>query len=281
MRDYEAPLLDRHSCSLGKTSLDIISRQIGSEKATLRYQSSQHTLFIELTDGLQYERRIQGKTTTVNTRRGMVSFRPAGTEVTGWSRGNGIMRYAALFVDTEEAASTGLPARWQVPTCIEDEWVWVEAQGLLRACESPDTSTSPFKALYLEGRVLALLAILADRFGLESQDRRAKRTDRRLKRALAFIHERTAGGYGLPELANAAHISQAQLVRLFKEALGTTPMAYVASQRLATARRLLMGTDIPISELAARFGYADQSHFTRQFRKATGTTPARFRKTVS
>ncbi|WP_083700202.1 helix-turn-helix domain-containing protein [Acidihalobacter ferrooxydans] len=40
-----------------------------------------------------------------------------------------------------------------------------------------------------------------------------------------------------------------------------------------------METDIPISELASRFGYADQSHFTRQFRKATGTTPAQLRKT--
>ncbi|MEJ2633589.1 MAG: AraC family transcriptional regulator [Acidihalobacter sp.] len=280
MRDYEAPLLDRHSCSLGKTSLEIVSRQIGSEKATLHYQSTQHTLFMELTDGLLYERRVNGATTTVNTRRGMVSFRPAGTEVTGWSRGHGSMRYAALFVDPEEATGAGLPSRWQAPTCMEDKRVWVEAQGLLQTCESPDTPASPFTSLYLEGRVLALLAVLADRFGLDSQERRAKRTDRRLQRALAFIHERASGGYGLPELADAAHISQAQLVRLFKDALGTTPMAYVASQRMDTARRLLTETDIPISELASRFGYADQSHFTRQFRKATGTTPARFRKTA-
>ncbi|APZ43794.1 hypothetical protein BW247_12440 [Acidihalobacter ferrooxydans] len=76
MRDYEALLLDRQSCSLGKTSLEIVSRQIGSEKATLHYQSTQHTLFIELTDGLLYERRVNGATTTVKTRRGMVSFRP-------------------------------------------------------------------------------------------------------------------------------------------------------------------------------------------------------------
>jgi AraC-like DNA-binding protein len=183
----------------------------------------------------------------------------------------------AVFVDPEEAAGAGLPARWQAPTCIEDERIWVEAQGLLRACESPDTPAVPFKSLYLEGRVLALLAVLADRFGLDSQERRAKRTDRRLQRALAFIHERATGGCGLPELADAAHIIQAQLVRLFKD---TTPTAYVASQRMDAARRLLTKTDIPISELASRFGYADQSHFTRQFRKATGTTPARFRKTI-
>ncbi|APZ43791.1 hypothetical protein BW247_12425 [Acidihalobacter ferrooxydans] len=57
---------------------------------------------------------------------------------------------------------------------------------------------------------------------------------------MAFIRERAAGGYDLHELADAAHISQAQLVRLFKDALGTTPMAYVASQRIAAARCLLM-----------------------------------------
>lgn len=44
------------------------------------------------------------------------------------------------------------------------------------------------------------------------------------------------------------------------------------------AKRLLLHTDQSIQQIAASLGCEDQSNFTKAFRKATGETPSRFRK---
>jgi transcriptional regulator GlxA family with amidase domain len=49
---------------------------------------------------------------------------------------------------------------------------------------------------------------------------------------------------------------------------------------LERARRLLAETDLPISEVGARVGYENQSHFTKIFHEATGLTPRAFREAV-
>ncbi len=46
--------------------------------------------------------------------------------------------------------------------------------------------------------------------------------------------------------------------------------------RFRRAVRLLLGQQTPLTELAVRCGYYDQSHFNREFRSVTGTTPIRY-----
>jgi AraC-like DNA-binding protein len=101
--------------------------------------------------------------------------------------------------------------------------------------------------------------------------------DRRLRRAIEFMHDNCGRELGLAEIASAAYLSEFHFARLFKKITGQTPHAYLAAVRLERARQMLAESDLPISEIGARVGYTSQSHFTKVFRAATGLTPKAFR----
>ena len=65
------------------------------------------------------------------------------------------------------------------------------------------------------------------------------------------------------------------LARHFRHAFGTSPDRYRTLRRLALARRAIEGGE-PLAQVAARTGFADQSHLTRQFKRAYGLTPAQW-----
>jgi AraC-like DNA-binding protein len=102
--------------------------------------------------------------------------------------------------------------------------------------------------------------------------------DRRLRRAIEFMHDNCARELSLNEIAEAAYLSPFHFARLFKKITGATPHSYLASLRIERARRLLAETDLTLAEVGARVGYESQSHFTKVFREATGLTPRAFRE---
>jgi AraC family transcriptional regulator len=104
--------------------------------------------------------------------------------------------------------------------------------------------------------------------------------DRRLRRAIEFMHDNCARELSLAEIADAAYLSEFHFARLFKKITGTTPHAYLAALRIERARKLLAETDLPITEVGAQVGYNSQSHFTKIFREATGITPHAFRTAI-
>ncbi|HMV50902.1 MAG TPA: AraC family transcriptional regulator, partial [Blastocatellia bacterium] len=102
--------------------------------------------------------------------------------------------------------------------------------------------------------------------------------DRRLRRAIEFMHDNCGRELSLAEIAAAAYLSEFHFARLFKKITGATPHGFLASLRIERARRLLAESDLPITEVGAAVGYAGQSHFTKVFREATGMTPQAFRR---
>jgi len=79
-------------------------------------------------------------------------------------------------------------------------------------------------------------------------------------------------------MATQAGVSVSRLHDLFRAELDTTPHAWLAEVRLRRVREGLAGSDLSIAELAYRSGYADQSTLTRAMRRATGMTPAAYRR---
>ena len=66
--------------------------------------------------------------------------------------------------------------------------------------------------------------------------------------------------------------------RLFRRAYGSTPIGFVHSFRLETARELLATTDLPIAECGSRAGIGNPSYFGRLFRRTFGLSPVEFRR---
>ena len=101
--------------------------------------------------------------------------------------------------------------------------------------------------------------------------------DRRIRRAVEFMHTHLGQELPLKEIAAASYLSPYHFARLFKKLTGTSPHAYLASLRSARARLLLAETDLSVTEISSRVGYASPSHFTKAFRRTTGLTPRAFR----
>ncbi|MAR91516.1 MAG: hypothetical protein CML06_11645 [Pseudomonadales bacterium] len=92
-------------------------------------------------------------------------------------------------------------------------------------------------------------------------------------------HPQLGAPPSIAELAELCNISTRQLQRGFRVSRGSSIGRYVERCRIENAKRLLQqGT--PIHRVAGILGYTSHSSFTSAFRRATGTTPARFRQRV-
>lgn len=125
--------------------------------------------------------------------------------------------------------------------------------------------------LALEGLVMELLAFLV---------RDAHRPGRRLPGWMAATLERLRDEerVSLAALARAAGVHPSTLARAFRRFQGCSLGEYRRRWRIARALEALRASDLPLAEVAARAGFADQSHLTRVLRAATGLTPADLRR---
>jgi AraC-like DNA-binding protein len=77
------------------------------------------------------------------------------------------------------------------------------------------------------------------------------------------------------ELAGIARLSVFQLSRVFRREHATTPYRLVLEMRIDQAARML-DAGATIADTAFHTGFADQSHFTRHFKRITGVTPKQY-----
>jgi AraC-like DNA-binding protein len=82
----------------------------------------------------------------------------------------------------------------------------------------------------------------------------------------------------LSELAASFHFSENYLIRIFREAMGTTPHAYLNAARIRKAKLLLSASDLTGERVAVECGFADYAHFYRMFRKEMGCAPGTYRQ---
>jgi AraC-like DNA-binding protein len=81
-------------------------------------------------------------------------------------------------------------------------------------------------------------------------------------------------------LEQVTGVDRFTLARHFRLALGTSPDRYRILRRLELARTAIEA-GLPLVQAAAQLGFADQSHLTRQFKRAYGLTPARWTHTIA
>jgi AraC family transcriptional regulator len=100
---------------------------------------------------------------------------------------------------------------------------------------------------------------------------------------LRAIDERLAEAMAAPslhELATLCNLSVRQLTRGFRASRGTALGPYIADRQAQHAMRLLNGS-WPVVDIARMLGFASASNFCLAFRKVTGVTPGRFRRSQS
>jgi len=117
---------------------------------------------------------------------------------------------------------------------------------------------------------------------LAEASRRAARPAREpapiwLVRARTFVDRHFAERLLLATVAAMVGVHPGHLARGFRRTYDTTFSSYVRDVRLEFARRQLVASPAPLSEIALSSGYYDQSHFCRLFKRATGLSPQEYR----
>ena len=96
----------------------------------------------------------------------------------------------------------------------------------------------------------------------------------------ALAHMRTHFHHEITnrDLASISNMSLRAFERRFRAAFHLTPQKFLRKLRLRIASRALMNTDESLSGIALKCGFADQSHFSREFRRHFGRTPREYRE---
>jgi AraC-like DNA-binding protein len=94
-----------------------------------------------------------------------------------------------------------------------------------------------------------------------------------------YLQENYAENISLTQLAQLVDRTPAHVVRVFSAAVGLPPHAYQTQLRIDRAKTLLMQGK-PIVDIAQAIGFADQAHFSRQFKRLNGVAPKLYRQNI-
>jgi AraC-like DNA-binding protein len=146
-------------------------------------------------------------------------------------------------------------------------------RSFLRLHDALERATTP---LYRDSLLLDFLAHL---IGYNREGSRQQRTlcneSTAVRRAQEFLHEYYAERISLGDLARHVGLSPSYFHRSFCRQTGMPPHAYQTQVRIARAKSLL-SRNWPIAKVASETGFADQSHFTRCFKRFVGVPPGQY-----
>ncbi|MGC4091696.1 MAG: AraC family transcriptional regulator [Polyangiaceae bacterium] len=92
-----------------------------------------------------------------------------------------------------------------------------------------------------------------------------------------YLHADVSSSVDLDTLARHTGLSRFQVLRLFKRRYGLPPHTYQLQRRLVLAQKRLREGARP-AKVAVEYGFVDQSHLTRHFKRLIGVTPAQYAK---
>jgi AraC-like DNA-binding protein len=98
---------------------------------------------------------------------------------------------------------------------------------------------------------------------------------------LAYMRDHHDSPITNAQLATLAHMSVRAFERKFLKCFHLAPQAYLRKLRMRLASHALVHSNQPLSVVAASCGFADQSHFSREFRRHFGRTPREYREHYS
>lgn len=98
------------------------------------------------------------------------------------------------------------------------------------------------------------------------------------RKAKEMMREHLVEGVALAELARACRMSPSAFVRAFRRSIGLPPHQWLLQQRIEWAMTLMRDHSMQLADVALASGFADQSHFTRSFKRRMGCSPGAWRR---
>ncbi|GAA4846973.1 AraC family transcriptional regulator [Paenibacillus vulneris] len=137
---------------------------------------------------------------------------------------------------------------------------------------------------YQEEYMFFLLSFIKQLQQLERQPETASNVEskfsHRAEEVMQWVERHYQEPFRLETMAKDLHVSRYHIAHLFKEATGTTILAYVQATRIRHACIWLTKTSLTIPEIAVRVGIPNPSYFCKLFRETMGITPHQYRLKV-
>lgn len=114
------------------------------------------------------------------------------------------------------------------------------------------------------------------RFAVRESVERTK-TKMRIYEITEWLRTHHNESCSLQDLGQRFGYHPAYLSASFKKSTGMTLVRYVTKLRVASARQLLLKTEMSIAEIASACGFSDDKHFMKVFKAQEFTTPSQYR----
>ena len=137
----------------------------------------------------------------------------------------------------------------------------------------PDTFPLQIQLLHL---LISLRRYVSDQLLLGVSELPTKKTQI-VPDVIAYIHANYAEPLSLDSLAAQFYIDKYYLCHTFKRFTGMTLTAFLNQKRITEAKRLILSSDYPISDIYLMVGFQSQNHFNALFKKTFRETPSEIR----
>ena len=141
-----------------------------------------------------------------------------------------------------------------------------------------ETGTSFLKLLQASQALAHLLALMVRHRQEHTHD--ASDSVQKVAASIIYMSEQLDEPLRVTGLARLANLSPAHFSVLFKQQTGCSPRDYLHLLRIHRACQLLRSSTLNVKEIAARLGYQDQFHFSRQFKAFQGVSPSEYRESL-
>jgi AraC-like DNA-binding protein/mannose-6-phosphate isomerase-like protein (cupin superfamily) len=149
-----------------------------------------------------------------------------------------------------------------------------------------DNSSTLQKNLTLHSRMPACVmfetrGILFQLFARFFKDALPKyRITDRIRKTLNYIREHIDSPIRIDELTDICCLSKDHFIRLFRKEMHVTPVQYINRKKIEKAQRMIIMGNLSMRDIAYRLSFDNVSYFNRLFKRYTGMTPVKYRKTV-
>lgn len=152
--------------------------------------------------------------------------------------------------------------------------------GIIKRIEEEDKKRSPGYQAAMTALLAELMVNISRQYSSNVKTLEAGAL-LRIGEVIGAMEQAPEKKWTLGKLAKTAGMSESNLLRVFREATGQTPIENLIHLRIQNAMSLLSETDKPIYIIANETGFADSNYFCRQFRKIAGVSPKKHRENLS
>ncbi len=99
-----------------------------------------------------------------------------------------------------------------------------------------------------------------------------------VERVIGAMHQHLDEEFTLEDMASVAIMSPFHLNRVFRQLTGVPPCRFLTALRLEAAKRLLLTSEMSVTDTSFEVGYNSLGTFTRRFTNLVGISPGRFRR---